>query len=164
MSTAIAAPSAAPEAVPSTYGSASGLRSRPWNVAPATARPVPTTIAVRTRGSRRSRTIASEVGGQVTGTWKPIRLSRMPMVVDGGRSTDPSAIPTTNTTASTTIPATTSHPVRVTRRTVTRMASRPGVPAGTGVVVIVDPGRSAGRHGAADAEAHGPGEGAGADA
>ena len=41
MSTAIAAPSAAPDAVPSTYGSASGLRSRPWNVAPATARPGP---------------------------------------------------------------------------------------------------------------------------
>ena len=61
--TAIAAPSAAPEAVPSTYGSASGFRSRPWNVAPATASPVPTTIAVRTRGSRRSITIASAVGG-----------------------------------------------------------------------------------------------------
>ena len=65
MSTAIAAPSAAPDAVPSTYGSASGLRSRPWNVAPATARPTPTTIAVRTRGRRRSQTIVSVAGDQV---------------------------------------------------------------------------------------------------
>ena len=57
--TATAAPSAAPEAVPSTYGSARGLRNSPWNVAPATARPAPTTIAVRTRGSRRSQTIVA---------------------------------------------------------------------------------------------------------
>ena len=66
MRTAIAAPSAAPDAVPSTYGSASGLRSSPWNVAPATARPMPTTIAVRTRGSRRSMTIVSVAGGPGT--------------------------------------------------------------------------------------------------
>ena len=39
---ASAAPSAAPDEVPSTYGSASGLRTMPWNVAPATARPAPT--------------------------------------------------------------------------------------------------------------------------
>src|SRR3989337_2587966 len=54
MSTAMAAPNAAPDAAPSTYGSASGFRRRPWNAAPATARPPPTTIAVRTRGSRRA--------------------------------------------------------------------------------------------------------------
>ena len=90
MSTAIAAPSAAPDAVPSTYGSASGLRSRPWNVAPATASPVPTTIAVRTRGRRRSITIVSAVGAQVTRRSIPRRrCARIAMVVAGARSTDP---------------------------------------------------------------------------
>ncbi len=36
----------------------------------------------------------------------------------------------------------TSHPVRVTRRTDTPIARRPGAPAGTGVVVIAGVGRS----------------------
>ena len=55
----MAAPSAAPDAVPSTYGSASGLRSRPWNVTPATASAAPTSIVVRTRGRRSSMTMVS---------------------------------------------------------------------------------------------------------
>ena len=63
---AIAAPSPAPDAVPRTYGSARGLRSSPWNVAPATARATPTTIAVMTRGMRRSQTIASDAGVHAT--------------------------------------------------------------------------------------------------
>ena len=60
----MAAPRAAPEAVPRTYGSASGLRNRPWNVAPATDRPTPTTIAERTRGRRSSNTIVSDAADQ----------------------------------------------------------------------------------------------------
>ena len=55
----IAAPRAAPDEVPSTYGSASGFLTMPWKVAPATASPAPTTAAVRTRGRRRSQTIVS---------------------------------------------------------------------------------------------------------
>src|SRR6478735_7290403 len=135
--TAIAAPSAAPEAVPSTYGSASGFRSSPWNVAPATASPVPTTIAVRTRGSRRSITMASAVGAQLMPRSIPrTRLARIATVVAGARSTLPSTIPATSTTPSETTPATASQPARPSRPTRGRRASRPGAPAGSGVVVI----------------------------
>ena len=156
MSTAIAAPSAAPEAVPSTYGSASGLRSRPWNVAPATASPVPTTIAVRTRGSRRSMTIASAVGGHVTGTSKPMPVER------GCRWSSTAAGPPTR-----------GRSPRRTRRPARRSRRRPATPSGSpGGPVTRDgepPGgaggdrggghrgsaTSAGRHGAAEAEADG---------
>ena len=71
MMTAIAAPSAAPDAVPSTYGSASGLRRSPWNVAPATASAQPTSIAVRIRGRRRSMTMVSVASDQVFGMSSP---------------------------------------------------------------------------------------------
>ena len=57
---AIAAPSAAPLLVPSTYGSASGLRSSDWNAAPDVASAAPTAIAARIRGRRISITIAVE--------------------------------------------------------------------------------------------------------
>ena len=79
----MAAPSAAPDAVPSTYGSASGLRRSPWKVAPATARPAPTTSAVRTRGRRSSRTIVSAAGAQVRSTGRPERAEEDPDRVAG---------------------------------------------------------------------------------
>src|SRR5688572_29762385 len=56
--TAATEPSAAPADVPVTYGSASGLRSRPWRSAPATPSAPPTSAAAMTRGSRSSRMIA----------------------------------------------------------------------------------------------------------
>ena len=70
---AMAAPSPAPDAVPSTNGSANGLRSSPWNVAPARASPAPTTIAVRTRGRRSSQTMVSAAGVQVAPVSMPER-------------------------------------------------------------------------------------------
>ena len=94
MRTAMAAPRAAPDAVPSTYGSASGLRSRPWNVTPATARPMPTSIVVRTRGRRSSMTIVSAAGVQVRGTSSPSsRWARIPSVSPGATATVPSPTP-----------------------------------------------------------------------
>ncbi len=68
----MAAPSAAPDDVPRTYGSARGLRTMPWNVAPAIARPAPTTAAVSTRGSRSSQTIVSVAGVQVLPRSSPV--------------------------------------------------------------------------------------------
>ena len=67
----MAAPSAAPEAVPRTYGSASGLRKSPWNAVPATDNPRPTTMASSTLGRRRSRTIVSAGGVHVWAIGRP---------------------------------------------------------------------------------------------
>ena len=46
--------SPAPALMPSTPGSAMSLRDTPWSRQPATARPMPTSIEVSTRGSRSS--------------------------------------------------------------------------------------------------------------
>ena len=122
--TAMAAPSAAPDAVPSTYGSASGLRIRPWNVAPATASAAPTSIAVSTRGIRRSQTIVSVAGVQVRPRSSPnVRHRITPMLSAGPIRTEPSPTPTTTLSAraTSTTPATMpgrprSRPVRPTDR------------------------------------------------
>ena len=122
--TAMAAPRAAPDAVPSTYGSASGLRIRPWNVAPATASAAPTSIAVSTRGIRRSQTIVSVAGVQVRPRSSPkVRHRITPMLSAGPIRTDPSPTPTTSVSAraTSTTPATMpgrprSRPVRPTDR------------------------------------------------
>ncbi len=99
MSTAIAAPSAAPDAVPRTYGSASGLRRMPWNVVPATASPSPTIIADRTRGSRRSMTIVSAAGVHVPPISSPSRRwARIATVSPGATATVPSPTARTSTT------------------------------------------------------------------
>src|SRR4051794_21018532 len=146
--TAIAAPSAAPEAVPSTYGSASGLRRRPWNAAPATARPTPTVIAVRTRGRRRSKTIVSCAGVQVTGRSSPSRWwPRIAMVWPGGTATEPAATPAMSATTSATSP--------IARRISGRppgplIAARPRPAAGTepaaGAVASLRRGMGSGGH------------------
>ena len=104
---AIAAPSAAPDAVPSTNGSASGLRSRPWKVAPATASPAPTTIAVSTRGRRSSHTIVSAAGDQVAPVSMPRVRDRMtPSVSAGLMRTVPRPTPATSRMTRATIAAT----------------------------------------------------------
>ena len=105
---ASAAPSAAPDDVPSTYGSASGLRTMPWNVAPATARPAPTRAAVRTRGIRSSQTIVSVAAVQ----WPPRSSPRRALEDDPERVRhgpiwiDPTVTPATSEIASTTRPIT----------------------------------------------------------
>ena len=99
ITTAIAAPSAAPEAVPRTYGSASGFRMRPWKVAPATASAAPTSIAVRTRGIRRSHTMASVAGVHVRPRSMPNARHRItPMLSAGPIRTDPRPTPTMRAT------------------------------------------------------------------
>src|SRR6476646_582668 len=102
---ASAAPRAAPDDVPRTYGSASGLRTIPWNVAPATARPAPTRAAVRTRGIRSSQTIVSVAAVQ----WPPrsslyVRWRMTPSVSGTPIWIDPTVTPATNEIASTTRP------------------------------------------------------------
>ncbi len=100
MSTAIAAPRAAPAEVPRTYGSASGLRSRPWNVTPATASASPTSIAVRTRGRRRSMTIVSAAALYSRPRSMPRRrCARIATVSAGSIDTDPKPTPSTSATA-----------------------------------------------------------------
>ena len=74
---AIAAPSAAPLLVPSTYGSASGLRSSDWNAAPEVASAAPTAIAARIRGSRISITIEVAPALMSLPTGRPKRLFPM---------------------------------------------------------------------------------------
>src|SRR5689334_92042 len=59
---ATTAPTAAPPETPSKYGSASGLRRVPCNIAPLAPRPAPTSAPRMTRGSLRSRTMAIAVG------------------------------------------------------------------------------------------------------
>src|SRR5690349_178950 len=102
------------------------------------ASPQPTTIAVRTRGRRRSITIASAVGAQVIPRSMPrIRSARIATVVDGARSTVPSTIPPIRTTNRVTTPATASQPA-LPRRVGTTVAARCriGAGAGTGAEVI----------------------------
>ena len=60
-SMAASAPTAAPPEMPSTYGSASGLRSNTCIIAPASASRPPEANAASARGRRRSRTIAAPV-------------------------------------------------------------------------------------------------------
>ena len=124
MSTAIAAPRAAPDAVPRMYGSARGLRIRPWSVAPATASPAPTSMAVRTRGTRRSHTIVSVASDQVRPRSRPSVRQRMtPIVSPGPIRADPSVTPATSRTPSATSPATAIRPGRARMR-----SARPSVP------------------------------------
>ena len=54
-----AAPTEAPEETPNVNGSASGLRSTPWNPAPAIASEAPTSIPSSTRGKRTFQIICS---------------------------------------------------------------------------------------------------------
>ena len=142
MRTAIAAPSAAPDAVPSTYGSASGFRSSPWNVAPATASPVPTTIAVRTRGSRRSMTIASAVAAQAIPRSRPrSRLARIATVVGRREVHRPEHDPRDeHDERATTTPAI-AEPARAPEARAARRCDARRAPAGTGVVVTAVRGR-----------------------
>ena len=58
---AASAPTAAPPEMPSTYGSASGLRSSTCISAPATASNPPTANPASARGRRNSRTIAARL-------------------------------------------------------------------------------------------------------
>ena len=74
---AIAAPSAAPLLVPSTYGSASGLRRSDWNAAPEVASAAPTAMAARMRGRRISMTIAVEPALISPPTGRPATLLPM---------------------------------------------------------------------------------------
>ncbi len=57
-----ATPSEAPEALPNRYGSASGLRNRPWATAPAKPSKAPATQAPSVRGRRMSHTICHATG------------------------------------------------------------------------------------------------------
>ncbi len=56
MSTALA-PTAAPEEMPRTKGSASALRTMAWTATPTEASPAPTTAASTARGKRSSQTM-----------------------------------------------------------------------------------------------------------
>ena len=113
MSTAIAAPSAAPEAVPSTYGSASGLRSRPWNVAPATASPVPDDH--RREDPRQPQVHDDRLGGRRPRHRHVEPEDALGEDADRRRRREVHATrarsPPRTRRASTTTPATTSHPV-----------------------------------------------------
>src|SRR3954454_1806377 len=74
-------------------------------------------MAVRTRGSRISQTIASSAGVQGTATWRPSRrLARMPSVSPSGTATLPAATPRARTGTTEAIPATASHAARRARR------------------------------------------------
>ena len=55
---AIVAPTLAPADTPIMYGSANGLRSNPWRVAPDVANPIPTMAAAKTRGNLTVKTIS----------------------------------------------------------------------------------------------------------
>src|SRR3954447_1322992 len=120
---ASAAPSAAPDDVPRTYGSASGLRTIPWNVAPATARPAPTSAAVRTRGSRSSQTIVSVAAGH----WPPrsspnARFRMTPSVSVGPIAIDPTVTAATSATTSSATP--------MSATVAGRLLNRPETPVG----------------------------------
>jgi hypothetical protein len=91
---------AAPALMPSTPGSASGLRATPCRIAPPSASAAPTRIASRVRGSRISRMTAASA--------EPSPESSTPNTVAGVTSRDPSARLSTATTTST--PAATTRP------------------------------------------------------
>ncbi len=80
-STAVA-PTEAPEDTPSTYGSASGLRTSAWMVTSAAVRPAPATAASSTRGRRSCHTAVHPAAGnerlpaQVSGDHLPHRGRR----------------------------------------------------------------------------------------
>ncbi|MNX33663.1 hypothetical protein D3C86_638930 [compost metagenome] len=71
---ASATASDAPEALPSRYGSASGLRNRPCATAPASPSSAPASHAPRVRGRRMSHTICSATGSCRADSrlWKPV--------------------------------------------------------------------------------------------
>src|SRR5262245_29506784 len=97
---AIVAPSPAPAATPSRYGSASGLRKTPWYVAPATASIAPTSAASITRGTRISHRTASSVGESEVET--PGTCSRAPAdssTEPTPRSTGPARTPIASDTS-----------------------------------------------------------------
>src|SRR5215210_979040 len=101
------APRPAPAAVPSRYGSASGLRNAPWKAAPQPASMAPTSAPSTTRGSRSSKTIASSAWDSVEPTWTSgrceaaaRRMAPTPMCT-GPTSTPSTAAPTRNADAAT---------------------------------------------------------------
>jgi hypothetical protein len=68
---------AAPAEVPMIYGSAKGLRSKPWNRTPAIARAPPTKAAPTALGRRISKKMVSSVSRQVGGKWNRVILLRL---------------------------------------------------------------------------------------
>ena len=142
-------PSAAPDAVPSTYGSASGLRSRPWNVAPATA-------SADADDHRREHPRQAQVHHDRLGRRRPRRRRRSSPRTDGrgsprcraggiarsrGRRRATSATTSSHDAAATASDA----PVRRARRTDRRGAGRsaraPRVPVSDGTSVPSTPRR-----------------------
>src|SRR5690625_4779118 len=90
----ITAPTEAPEDTPNVYGSASGLRKRPWKAAPAIARDAPTSPDNNTRGKRIFHTIlacmGSTVPSDIPGT---IFESTIWMILEKGTETVPIDVP-----------------------------------------------------------------------
>src|SRR5438876_6760047 len=99
-----APPSAAPPETPSAYGSASGLRSRPWKSTPALASAAPTMAAPATRGRRIAKKMASSCGRHVGSKRAPTTWFRGMRSKSSGRScTAPNAAANKSAAASTAI-------------------------------------------------------------
>src|SRR5574337_528425 len=90
---ALVAPNAAPAETPMMYGSAMGLRSKPWKTVPEVARAAPTKVAKTTRGNRSWSTMLDAMG-LTDPDPSPKGAPSAPRTCETGNDTGPTATPT----------------------------------------------------------------------